>query len=48
MRVLEHSNYLPTEVVDAPSLETFKLRLAGALRNLMLLRTFLIIAEGLN
>ncbi|KFW71282.1 hypothetical protein AS28_04828, partial [Pygoscelis adeliae] len=35
LRVVKHWNRLPTEVVDAPSLETFKVRLAGALSNLI-------------
>ena len=35
MRVVKHWNRLPREVVDAPSLETVKVRLDGALRNLM-------------
>ncbi|KFM04159.1 hypothetical protein AS27_10727, partial [Aptenodytes forsteri] len=35
MRVLEHWNRLPREVVDAPSLEVFKVRLDGALSNLV-------------
>ncbi|KFP11239.1 hypothetical protein Z169_12487, partial [Egretta garzetta] len=35
MRVVKHSNRLPREVVEAPSLETFKARLDGALSNLM-------------
>ncbi|KFQ92156.1 hypothetical protein Y956_05734, partial [Nipponia nippon] len=34
-RVVKHWNGLPREVVDAPSLETFKDRLDGALRNLV-------------
>ncbi|KFM09748.1 hypothetical protein AS27_12734, partial [Aptenodytes forsteri] len=34
LRVLKHWNRLPREVVDAPSLETFKVRLDGALGNL--------------
>ncbi|KAK4818873.1 hypothetical protein QYF61_021078 [Mycteria americana] len=34
MRVVKHCNRLPREVVDAPSLETFKVRLDGALSNL--------------
>ncbi|KFP22502.1 hypothetical protein Z169_00705, partial [Egretta garzetta] len=35
MRVVKHWNGLPREVVEAPSLETFKARLDGALSNLM-------------
>jgi len=35
MRVVKHWHRLPREVVDAPSLETFKARLDGALSNLM-------------
>ncbi|KAK4809676.1 LOW QUALITY PROTEIN: hypothetical protein QYF61_002573 [Mycteria americana] len=35
MRVVKHWHRLPREVVDAPSLETFKVRLYGALSNLM-------------
>ena len=35
MRVVKHWYMLPREVVDAPSLETFKVRLDGALSNLM-------------
>ncbi|KAK4810746.1 hypothetical protein QYF61_007720 [Mycteria americana] len=34
MRVVKHWNRLPREVVDAPSLETLKVRLDGALCNL--------------
>ncbi|PKU42186.1 rna-directed dna polymerase from mobile element jockey-like [Limosa lapponica baueri] len=35
VRVVKHWNRLPREVVDAPSLEVFKARLAGALSNLL-------------
>ncbi|KFP15828.1 hypothetical protein Z169_16323, partial [Egretta garzetta] len=35
MRVVKHWNGLPGEVVEAPSLETFKARLDGALSNLI-------------
>ncbi|KAK4807457.1 LOW QUALITY PROTEIN: hypothetical protein QYF61_002008 [Mycteria americana] len=35
LRVVRHWSRLPREVVDAPSLETFKVRLDGALSNLM-------------
>ncbi|KFP22504.1 hypothetical protein Z169_00707, partial [Egretta garzetta] len=35
MRVVKHWNRLPREVVEAPSLETFKARLAEALSNLI-------------
>ncbi|KFP14572.1 hypothetical protein Z169_07764, partial [Egretta garzetta] len=35
MRVVKHWNRLPREGVEAPSLETFKTRLDGALSNLM-------------
>ena len=35
MRVVKHWNRLPREVVDAPSLETSKVRLDGALSNLI-------------
>ncbi|KFW65505.1 hypothetical protein AS28_00873, partial [Pygoscelis adeliae] len=35
LRVVKHWNRLPREVVDAPSLETLKVRLDGALSNLI-------------
>ncbi|KFV97978.1 hypothetical protein N327_01151, partial [Fulmarus glacialis] len=35
VRVVKHWNRLPREVVDVPSLETFKVRLDGALSNLI-------------
>jgi len=35
MRVVKHWQRLPREVADAPSLETFNVRLDGALSNLV-------------
>ncbi|KFP19017.1 hypothetical protein Z169_09009, partial [Egretta garzetta] len=35
MRVVKHWNRFPREVVEVPSLETFKARLDGALSNLI-------------
>ena len=35
VRVVSHWNKLPRDVVDAPSLETFKVRLDKALGNLI-------------
>ncbi|KFQ75483.1 hypothetical protein N337_10954, partial [Phoenicopterus ruber ruber] len=35
MRIVKHWNRLPREVVDAPSLSTLKVRLDGALGNLI-------------
>ncbi|KFP11823.1 hypothetical protein Z169_11869, partial [Egretta garzetta] len=35
LRVVKHWNRLPREVVEAPSVETFKARLDGALSNLI-------------
>ena len=37
VRLVRHWNRLPREVVDAPSLEAFKVSLYRALRNLMYL-----------
>jgi len=34
-RVVKHWHRLPRDVVDAPSLETFKARLVGSLSNLI-------------
>ncbi|PKU44213.1 hypothetical protein llap_5473 [Limosa lapponica baueri] len=48
MKVAKHWNGLPREVVDAPFLETFKVRLDGALKNLILLKMFLFIAVALD
>jgi len=41
-------NRQPREVVDAPSLEVFKVRLDGALSNLVYWEVSLPIAEGWN
>jgi len=46
MRVVKHWNRLPREVVEAPSLATFKARLDLALSNLIPLKMSLLIAEG--
>jgi len=48
MRVVKHWHRLPREVVDAPSLETFKVRLDEALSNLTWLKMSLLPAQGLN
>ncbi|KAK4830241.1 hypothetical protein QYF61_009308 [Mycteria americana] len=48
MRVVKHWNRLPREVVDAPSLETLKVRLDRALSNLILLKMSLFIAGRLD
>ena len=47
-RVVKHWNRSPGEVVDAPSLETFKVRLDRALSNLVFLKISLLIAGGLH
>jgi len=42
LRVVKPWHRLPREVVDAPSLETFKVRLDGALSNLIRLKASLL------
>ena len=46
MKVARHWNRLPREVVDAPPLETFKIRVDGALSNLIELKMSLLMAAG--
>jgi len=48
IRVVKHWPRLPREVVDASSLEAFKVRLGGALSNLIQLKMSVLIAEGLD
>jgi len=48
MRVVKPWHRLPRAVVEAPSLQTFKARLAGALRNLVELKVSLLTAGGLG
>jgi len=48
MRVVKHWHRLPKEVVDALSLETFKVRMDRALSNLIKLKMFLLIARELD
>jgi len=45
MRVMKQWNMFTRELLDPPSLETFK---AGALRNLIKLKMFLLIAVGVG
>jgi len=47
-RVVMHWHRLLREVVDAPSLETFKARLVGALSNLIQLKMSLTMAGGVG
>jgi len=44
----KHWHRLPREAAEAPSLETFKVRLDGALSNLVKLKMFLLTAGGLG
>jgi len=46
MRVVKHWHRLPREVGDAPSLETLKARLDGALSNLIWLKMALLTGGG--
>ena len=46
MMVVKHWQRLPREAVDAPSLETFEVRLDGALSNLIYLKMSLHTAGG--
>jgi len=48
MRVARSWHRLPKEVVEAPSLETFKARLDGALGNPVWLKMSLLTAGGLG
>jgi len=48
MRVVKHWHRLPREVVEAPSLEPFQVRLDGALSNLVWLKMSLLTGGGLG
>jgi len=48
MRVVKHWYGLPREVLDAPSLETFTVRLDGALSNVICLKMSLLTAVGVG
>jgi len=45
---VKHWNRFPREVVEAPSLESFKARLDGALSNMVWLKMSLLTAGGLG
>lgn len=45
MQMVKHCNKFPREVVNAPPLETFVVRLGRALSNLIFLKISLLIAE---
>ena len=47
-RVVRHQNRLPREAVDAPSLEVSKVRLGGALSNLVWWKVSLPMPRGLE
>jgi len=46
--VVKHWHRVPREVVNVPSLETFKVRLDGPLSNLIQLKMSLLIVVGLD
>lgn len=46
--VVKHWNKLPSKMVNAPSLETFEVKLDGALGNLIQLKMSLLTAGRLN
>ena len=48
MRAVKHWHRSPREVADAPALEAFKVRLEGALSNLIEWQMSLLIAGGLD
>jgi len=48
VRVVKLWHRLPREVVDVPSLETFEVRLDGALSNLVWLKMSLLTTGGLD
>jgi len=48
MRVVKHWQMLPREVVEVPSLATLKVRLDGALSNLIWLKMSLLTAGWLD